>query len=118
MLMVSVNIGNDKAGKPQDPIVGLLIDTHLMPVSGPPKASIDPGGKLVQSQGPQGLQGMGVVATDKGFLVGPLASMTPIMNPAEEESDGEVKAVFPEDVPTEDVPTELQSGAGRKEEGE
>ena len=99
MIMVSVNVGEGK-----EPIVGLLLDTHLMPMQGPPKASIGEGGKLVQTQGQTGLQGFGVVATDKGFIVGPLASMTPIMNPAEEESD--------------DVPTELRSGEGRTEEGE
>lgn len=110
MIMVSVNVGPDK-----EPVIGLLLDTHLMPVSGPPKASIGEGGKLVQTQGQSGLQGFGVVATDQGFIVGPLSSMTPIMNPddVKEESDGEVKVVYPED-----VPAELRPGEGRKEEGE
>ncbi len=110
MIMVSVNVGEGK-----EPVVGLLIDTQLMPMQAPPKATLDSSGKLVQTAGQSGLQGFGVVATDKGFLVGPLASMTPIMNPddAKEESDEEVKAVFPED-----VPAELRSGEGRKEEGE
>jgi hypothetical protein len=105
MLMVRVNIGKDKEGKPLEPIVGLLIDTHLMPMQRPPKATIGQGGELVQTQGPTGVQAMGVVAAGSGFIVGPLSSMTPIMQPDEEESDG-------------DVSTELQSGAKRKKEGE
>ncbi len=107
MIMVSVNVGKDKAGKQQEPIIGLLISTQLMPMTGPSNVTMGPGNKLVQTPGQSGLQGFGVVATDKGFIVGPLSSMTPIMNPDDalkEESD--------------DVPTELRSGEGRKEEGE
>ncbi len=87
MLMVTVNIGKDKQGKMQEPIVGLLIDTHLMPTQGPPKATIGEGGALVQTPGSTGIQAMGVVAAGKGFIVGPLASMTPIMQPDEEGDD-------------------------------
>ena len=89
MIMVSVNVGNDKDGKPLDPIVGLLLDTHLVPMAGPSKATIGEGGKLIQSQGQMGLQGFGVVATDKGFIVGPLASMTPMLQPDEIPGEGE-----------------------------
>lgn len=88
MIMVSVNVD-----KNQEPIVGLLLDTHLMPMQGPPKAIIGEGGKLVQTPGQTGFQGFGVVATDKGFIVGPLASMTPIMNPDQEVDGGAVVGV-------------------------
>ncbi len=104
MLMVRVNVGKDKTGKMQEPIVGLLIDTHLMQTQGPPKATIGMDGGLTQTPGPTGFRAMGVVAAGEGFIVGPLASMTPIMQPDEEGDD--------------DVPTELRSGEGRTEEGE
>ncbi len=87
MLMVRVNIGKDKAGKMQEPIVGLLIDTHLVPTQGPPKATIGQGGELMQTPGASSFQPVGVVAAGKGFIVGPLASMTPIMQPDEEGDD-------------------------------
>ncbi len=90
MLMVRVNVGKDKEGKSLEPIVGLLIDTHLMPMQGPPKATIGEGGRLVQAPGQTGFQAFGVVAAGEGFIVGPLASMTPMMQP-DEEGDDEVK---------------------------
>ena len=83
MIMVSVSVGKDK-----EPIVGLLLDTHLMPIQGESKATIGEGGQLVEVAGPMRMQGFGVVATDKGFIVGPLSSMTPIMNPNQEVDDG------------------------------
>ena len=88
MIMVSVNVGKDK-----EPIVGLLLDTHLMPMQGPPKATIGEGGKLVQTTGPMGLQGFGVVATDKEFIVRPLSDMTPIMNPDGEPPEAEADSL-------------------------
>ncbi|KKL84226.1 hypothetical protein LCGC14_1966870 [marine sediment metagenome] len=90
MLMVRVNVGKDKEGKSLEPIVGLLIDTHLMPMQGPPKAMIGEGGKLMQTPGQTGFQAFGVVAAGEGFIVGPLSSMTPMMQP-DEEGDDEVK---------------------------
>ena len=87
MLMVTVNIGKDKQGKMRDPVVGLLIDTHMVPMQGPPKAAINMEGALVQTPGATGFQAMGVVAAGTGFIVGPLASMTPIMQPDEESND-------------------------------
>ena len=83
MIMVSVNIGKDK-----EPIVGLLLDTHLMPAQGAPSVTMGLDKKLVQAPGQMGVRGFGVVAVDKGFIVGPLDSMTPIMNP-----DGELSEV-------------------------
>ncbi len=96
MLMVRVNTGKDKAGKVQDLVVGLLIDTHMVPMQGPPKATIDGSGALVQAPGPTGFQALGVVAAGNGFIVGPLASMTPIMQPDEEESDDDESPPEPE----------------------
>ncbi len=90
MLMVRVNIGKDKAGKMRDPVVGLLIDTHMVPMQGPPKAAIDGSGALVQTPGATGFQALGVVAAGEGFIVGPLASMTLIMQPDEEGDDDEL----------------------------
>lgn len=84
MIMVSVSVGKDK-----EPIVGLLLDTHLLPTQGSPQMSLDPiTKKLIQGSAQQGIQGFGVVATDQGFIVGPLASMIPIMNPDQEDNDG------------------------------
>ena len=97
MLMVSVNVGKDKQGKMRPPIVGLLIDTHLLPTQGPPKATIGEGGQLVQTQGASGLQAMGVVAAGTGFIVGPLASMTPIMQPDEDDVDAEIALLAPDE---------------------
>ncbi|KKN06408.1 hypothetical protein LCGC14_1077690 [marine sediment metagenome] len=102
MLMVRVNIGKDKAGKMQEPIVGLLIDTHLMPMQAPPKAAINLEGALVQTPGATGFQALGVVAAGKGFIVGPLASMTPIMQP-DEEGDADESPPDPERPPKPDV---------------
>ncbi len=87
MLMVRVNIGKDKAGKMRDPVVGLLIDTHMVSTQGPPKHTMSEGGELVQVPGTTGFQALGVVAAGDGFIVGPLASMTPIMQPDEEGDD-------------------------------
>ena len=83
MIMVSVNVGKDK-----ESIIGLLLDTHLLPAQGAPNVTMGPDKKLIQTPGQQGIQGFGVVATDKGFIVGPLSNMTPIMNP-----DGELSEV-------------------------
>ncbi|KKK70930.1 hypothetical protein LCGC14_2919050 [marine sediment metagenome] len=93
MIMVSVNVGKDAAGKQLEPIVGLLLDTHLMPMQGAPNVTMGPDKKLVQTSGQMGLQGFGVVATDKGFIVGPLASMTPIMNPDGEPPEAEADSL-------------------------
>ncbi len=102
MLMVRVNIGKDKVGKMREPIVGLLIDTHLMPTQEPPKATIGEGGALVQTPGSTGIQAMGVVAAGEGFIVGPLASMTPIMQP-DEEGDADESLPDPEKPPKHHV---------------
>ena len=85
MIMVSVNVGKNK-----EPIIGLLLDTHLLPTQGPPQMSMDPSTKkLIQGPTKQGIQGFGVVATDRGFIVGPLDNMTPIMNPEGEPPEAE-----------------------------
>ena len=76
-------------------VVGLLIDTQLVTTSGPPAVAMNPRGELVQGPGQKGLQGFGVVRLDAGFLVGPLSSMQPILDP--EEGDGEGQAA--EEIP-------------------
>lgn len=81
MLMVRVRT---KDGE----VVGVLVDTQLVATPGQPSVGINPKGELVQSQG-QGmmLQGFGVIATDRGFIVAPLSDVTPIFEPEKEGAD-------------------------------
>ena len=92
MIMVSVSVGEGK-----EPVVGLLLDTHLMTMSGAPSVTMGLNKQLVETPGKMGLQSFGVVATDKGFIVGPLASMTPIMNPDDAAIDAEMKMYLGEE---------------------
>ena len=94
MLMVRVKIKEDETA------IGLLVDTHLMTVQGQAGPSMNPEGVLVPGQQQMGLRGFGVVATEQGFLVGPLENMQPIFEPEKELGNEEA----------EEVPTELRSG--------
>jgi hypothetical protein len=93
MLMVRVVLRDPQSGTPTgESAVGVLVDTQLIPVQGPQKVSMNARGELVQNQG-QGmmLQGFGVVATDRGFIVAPLSDVTPIFEPEKEGADAQAE---------------------------
>ena len=85
MLMVRVKT---KDGE----VVGVLVDTQLVATPAPGNVGIDAKGVLVQNQS-QGmvLQGFGVIATDRGFIVAPLSDVTPVFEPEKEGADAQAE---------------------------
>ena len=117
MIMVRVRLKDDKE------VIGLLVDTHLVPTQGSSQVSMTPDKRLVQGPPQQGLRGFGVAAVEGGFIVGPLESMKPIFNPQEELGDDappgtDTGTAEGEREAEEGVPAELGSRDGREEEGE
>ena len=82
-------------------IIGVLVETHMVPQQGQPQFNMTSDKKLVQSPQQMSLALFGLVAHPGGFIFGPMGSIFPLFpedfpgmpqseeDPSEEESEDE-----------------------------